>query len=43
MNLFENIVDIPHLDASINARRYNAIPISDSQRFQLNDPCKVRI
>lgn len=43
VDLFENIIDIPHLDASVNAGRYHAVPISDSQCFQLDDPRKVRV
>lgn len=43
VNLLENIVDIPHLDASVDTRRYNAIPIPDGQCFQLNNPRKVRV
>lgn len=31
MNLLKNIVDIPHFNTSIDTRRYNAVPISDSQ------------
>lgn len=31
MNLLENIVDVPHFDASIDTRCYNAVPISDGQ------------
>jgi len=43
MNLFENIIDIPYFDASIDARRYYAVPIPDGQCFQLDDPREVRI
>lgn len=43
MNLFENIVDVPYFNASIDTRCYNAVPISNSQCLQLDDPCKVRI
>lgn len=43
MNLFENIVDVPHLDTSIDTRRYNAIPISNGQCFQLNYSREVRV
>lgn len=43
VDLLENIVDVPHFDASVDARRYDAVPIADSQRLQLNDPREVRV
>lgn len=43
VNLLENIVDIPHFDASVNARRHNAVPVPDRQCLQLNDSRKVRV
>lgn len=38
VDLLKNIVDIPHLDASVDTRRDNAVPVADGQRFELNDP-----
>lgn len=41
VNLLENVVNIPHLDASVDARRHDAVPVTDGQRLQLDNPREV--
>ena len=43
VHLLEYVVDVPHLYRPVDGGSYHRVPVADDERFQSNDPPKVRI